>query len=232
MAMRIQIIDASAVILAVCAVLLTGAQLKRSVGHDGHDDPHLRKVPSVPELLVGGQAMGPPNAKDTIVEFADFQCPFCAKLEEVFRAFRERHPDGIRIVYRHFPLEPIHPHARTAALASECAAAQGRFERYHNLLFLKQDSIGVVSWSTFAKRAGVTDVSAFQLCLKSKRYDAAITRDLKFVRQLDIRGTPTLIIGGELLEGVPTLDQLESSLRRQQQRDAAGRVASVDRDAP
>lgn len=230
--MRVQIIDASAVIVAVCALLLTGAHLKRSFGHNDGDDAGPRKIPPVAELVLGGQAMGPSDAKVTIVEFGDFQCPFCARLEGVLGALRRRHPDGIRIVYRHFPLESIHPHARTAALASECAAAQGRFEPYHNLLFLKQDSIGVVSWSTFAERAGVTDLSAFRTCLENERYDVAVRRDVTLARQLDIRGTPTLIIGRELLEGVPTVEQLEGRLRRQLQREAADKVTSMVREVP
>ncbi len=232
MARKLQIIDASAIILTVCAVLLTGARLKRSLGQDDHDDPGPRRIPPAAELVVGGQTMGPSNAKVTIVEFGDFQCPFCARLEGVLGALRRRHPDGIRIVYRHFPLESIHPHARTAALASECAAAQGRFEPYHDLLFRNQDSIGVVSWATFAERAGVTDLSAFRTCLENERYDAAVKRDVTLARQLDIRGTPTLIIGRELLEGVPTVEQLEGRLRGQLQREAAGKVTSMVRDVP
>lgn len=159
------------------------------------------------QYAASGQRMGPANAPVTIVEFSDYQCPFCKQMETRLDSLRIRMPRRVAVIYRHFPLEQAHPHAFTAALAAECAGEQRRFEAYHRLLFAHQDSIGITPWATFARDAQVPDTTAFSRCVAEKRHQERIAGDLAAGRALDLRGTPMLLINGLKVNGLmPTAD--------------------------
>ena len=147
-----------------------------------------------------------------IVEFSDFQCPFCSRFVALHDALLS---EGlrVRVLYRHFPI-PNHPHARNAAIASECAAAQDQFEAMHRTMFGLADSLGTLSWSSLASRAGVPDSAAFVRCLESPESAAAISRDSVAAYKLGLRGTPTLLIGSTRVEGLPLLDSLRVYVKR------------------
>jgi protein-disulfide isomerase len=143
-----------------------------------------------------------------ILVFSDFQCPFCATFAATVHELQARHPDRVRLVVRHFPLETIHPHARAAALASECAREQNRFEAYHDALFKSQSEIGVRSWVDLATAAGV-DITVFQRCMVRARPLERIKADVAWGERLGVQGTPTIYVNGLLLQGAPTLGRLE-----------------------
>jgi protein-disulfide isomerase len=162
----------------------------------------------------GGHRIGPANAPVVLVEFSDFQCPACRALEERLRESRKKFPRDLAIVYRHFPLN-IHRFARAAAEASECAAQQGRFERMHAVLFDQPDSIGVISWRSFARLAAVPDLSAFERCMRDSTALPAVTRDRRAAEHLGADGTPTVLINGIRFSGAlpqATLDSLVESV--------------------
>jgi protein-disulfide isomerase len=144
----------------------------------------------------------------TIVEFSDFECPFCGALAKQLQAIRHHYPNEVAIEYRHFPLSSHH-YALAAARASECAAAQGKFEAFHDAVFAAQDSIGVVPWEHFAIIAGVTNMLAFRDCYAQAGPIPALARDTLAGRRLRVRGTPTLLINETRLEGTQPLDTLE-----------------------
>jgi protein-disulfide isomerase len=146
-----------------------------------------------------GQRMGATPARLTIVEFSDFQCPFCAQARLMLRAALETHP-GVALAYHHFPL-PGHAYAFDAAVAAGCAADQGRFEAYHDQLFSNQDSIGVTGWDAFASRAGVADVERFRTCLEEEPARARVNRDRSAGARLGLGGTPTFIVNGRMFSG-------------------------------
>lgn len=200
-------------VLVTCAVLITAAVVKReflpSATAAPGPDLRPRKLENAAALASTGQVMGRPDAPVKIVEFSDFQCPFCARAQEVIEKVRRRHPDRVAVVFRHFPLDAIHPHARTAALASECAAEQGRFHAYHDALFARQDSIGTRPWEAFAADAGLRDLPAFRQCVDSRRHAAAVERDARVAAELELEVTPSLIVNGELRPGLPTEEDLE-----------------------
>lgn len=164
--------------------------------------------------------MGPPAAPVTVVVFSDFQCPFCAVLMKRLRTLRDRYPREIAVVYRHFPL-PVHSYAVAAVRASECAAAQGRFEQFHDALFAAQDSIGVVPWDGFATTAGITDLPAFQACNARTDPIPALARDTLAGKRLDVTATPTFLVNQTRLQGAAPLDTLEAYVRRALQSDRA-----------
>jgi protein-disulfide isomerase len=200
-------------LLVTCALIVTAAVVKReflpSAAAAPGSDLRPRKLENAATLAATGQVMGRPDAPVKIVEFSDFQCPYCARAQEVIERVRRRHPERVAVVFRHFPLDAIHPHARTAAMASECAAEQGRFHAYHDALFSRQDSIGARTWEAFATDAGLRDLPAFRQCVDSRRHAAAVERDAKIAAELGLEVTPSLIVNGELRVGLPTEDELE-----------------------
>jgi len=157
-----------------------------------------------------GQRIGPPDAKVTIVEFSDFQCPFCARAAAELVDVRRRHPSDVAIVYRHYPLS-FHEFAVPAARATECAALGGAFTAYHDLLFANQDSLGATPWSEFARRSSVASIPAFDRCMQDTTSGAgAIERDQKAGKKLGIRGTPAFLINDLLVAGYSKTGSLEA----------------------
>ncbi|HET7464425.1 MAG TPA: DsbA family protein [Longimicrobium sp.] len=197
-------------VLVVCAVVVTAAVVRREFFPPrGGPEMRTRRVENWEALTSAGQWLGNPRAPVRIVEFSDFQCPFCARTHPVLEAVRRRHPDQVAVLYRHFPLDAIHPYARQAALASECAAAQGRFGEYSTALFAQQDSIGVKTWPRFAAEAGVRDTAAFARCFSTARALANVDRDARAGRDADVQVTPTLVINGTLRPGAVSEAELE-----------------------
>jgi len=201
--------DVAAFGIFACAAILSGVVVKREFGRERPPVAAPRRVTPSPAVVDVGRVIGPEEARVQVVVFSDFQCPYCAKAQPVLDSLRQRHAGVFKLRYRHLPLETLHPHAWNAALASECAGDQGRFGEYHDLLFAKQDSIGLISWSEFATRASVRDGKEFSACLASERHNSAIERDVLLARSLEVRGTPAFIVGNELFEGVPPLQWFE-----------------------
>jgi protein-disulfide isomerase len=203
-------------VLVACALAVTAAVVRRDLfpaRAGAQPDLTPRPVSNWTQLLSAGEWMGPKDAPVRIVEFSDFQCPFCARTHPAVEAVRRRHPNTVAVLYRHFPLDPIHPYARPAALAAECAAEQGRFDAYARLLFAQQDSIGTKPWTRFAADAGVGDGAAFDRCVDEMRPAAAVERDVRAGRGVKVEVTPTLVINGTLRPGAVTESQLESLVR-------------------
>jgi len=178
-------------------------------------------APNGRSLVTAGHRSGPLAAPVTFVEFADFQCPYCNALQTTLKELRDRYPTQVSVLYRHYPL-PAHPFAKAAAIASECAGVQGRFDEYARLLFLKQDSIGRVSWATFAGRAGVPDVGEFDRCRESPLAKARVEADVAAGARMGIGATPALFLQDEMMVGATPMDQLETWMRAQGYRLSSG----------
>jgi protein-disulfide isomerase len=157
--------------------------------------------------------MGPENAKAVILEFSDFQCPFCAAVQQPLHNLRLKYPDQLKIVYRHFPLEAIHPYALTAALAAECAGEQGAFEAFHDSLFDDQASIGSRAWEDVARASGVRDSAGFRSCMSTRRLLPRVREDARVAREIALPGTPGIIVNGVLLPDTPSEAELERYVR-------------------
>lgn len=209
-----RVLDAALVVLTLCAVVTTALVVRREFFPAAQAQaPRPEKVPEWRSFAREGHRMGPVEAPVTIVVFSDFQCPFCAVLMSRLDEVRRAHPGDLAIVYRHFPLAS-HPHALSAARASDCAAEQDRFAAFHDALFAAQDSIGVVPWTRFATVAGVPDQARFQSCVKGTGALATVERDAAAARRLRVTGTPTLLINDVRLQGSVRLDTLEAYVRR------------------
>jgi protein-disulfide isomerase len=143
---------------------------------------------------------GPDNAPITIIEFSDFQCPYCLQWEnEIWPQLKEQYPDQIRLVYRDFPLTG-HPEALPAALAADCANAQGKFWEYHDLLFDGGLTLGREAFDTYAQQIGL-NMSDFDKCLDDQTFSAEVQGDVTYATQLGVQATPTFFLNGIALVG-------------------------------
>lgn len=147
-------------------------------------------------------AWGPENAKVTIVEYTDLQCPFCARFyTDTYPLIKEQYGDRIRFVFKHFPLTSIHPDAERAALASECAREQGKFWEFHDAAYKQQNNLSRAGLINIAQGIGVANQEQFAQCLDSEKYIATVTADYNEALGMGLTGTPTFFINGLPLVG-------------------------------
>jgi protein-disulfide isomerase len=150
-------------------------------------------------------AIGPADAPITIVEFSDFECPFCRRWHaEVYKPLLATYPGKIRLVYRNLPLTSIHPDALAAAEAAMCAGEQDVYWKYHDKLF-GSESLGNSVYIQYAQDLGL-NMSTFESCLNEHKYQKAIEADSDFAINLGIRSTPTFFINGLAIVGAQPLD--------------------------
>ena len=146
--------------------------------------------------MEGAATKGRPDAKLTVVEFSDFQCPFCGRyVRETYQQLEREYVNTgkVRYVFRHFPLERIHPQAFKAGEAAECARLQGKFWEMHAWLFAHQQALGETELPKYAQTVGL-DVSAFQRCLGGQA-TAKIRQDMDEGARAGVSGTPMFFVG-------------------------------------
>jgi protein-disulfide isomerase len=164
----------------------------------GPPEPH-GPTPENPIIVSidGGAVKGDKSAKVTLVEFTDYQCPFCS------RHFRDTMPQiendyvktgKIRYVLRDFPLESIHPLAFKAAEAANCSGEQGKYWEMHNRLFANQNALAAAQLPSHAQAVGL-DAAKFKTCLDSGKYAAKVLKDLAEAQKAGVNGTPTFFVG-------------------------------------
>ena len=160
------------------------------------------------EVAATGPARGPEKAPVTIVEFSDFQCPFCGRaiktVEEVMKAY----PNDVRLVFRQFPLE-FHKQAPKAAEAALCANDQGKFWEMHDQMFSNQQALEVDKLKEYAKKVGL-DPAKFDKCLDSGEKAATIKTDQEAGQKVGVNGTPAFFINGIMLSGAQPFDEFKS----------------------
>jgi len=144
---------------------------------------------------------GPADALVTVVEFSDFQCPFCRTFSEgTLPALVAAYGDRVRFVYRDFPLAALHPDAQKAAEAAQCAFAQGMFWPYHDRLFRFQRALDVAALKEHARAVGLNG-AVFDACLDSGRYAREVLDDVADGRAYGVTGTPTFFINDRMVVG-------------------------------
>ena len=153
----------------------------------------------------GYPAIGPKDAPITIVEFSDYQCPYCKRWhDQVYQSLLNEYPGQIRFVYRHLPLTSIHPEAFPAAEAAMCAGEQNAYWPFHEKLFSSSD-LGDSVYTQYAQELGL-DMDSFDACVTEHRYQEAVQTDLDFAVDLGARSTPTFFINGLAIVGAQPLD--------------------------
>lgn len=159
------------------------------------------------QVEVKGPSRGPETAKVTIVEFSDFQCPFCSKAHDTIEEVMQAYAGKVRLVFRHFPLE-FHKEAPKAAEASACANEQGKFWEYHDVLFKNQQKLQVPQLKEHAGAVGL-DAAKFADCLDSGRHAQLVKDDMAAGQKVGVTGTPAFFINGLMLSGALPLDEFK-----------------------
>lgn len=147
--------------------------------------------------------LGSPDAKLTIVEFGDFQCPFCQRFfqtteQQVIENYIKT--GKAKLIYRDFPLSSIHAEAQKSAEASECADEQGKFWAYHDLLYNRQDKLSLNNYKKWATELSL-DTNKFNNCLDSGKYATEVGKDLQSGQSFGVTGTPATFVNGRLVTG-------------------------------
>jgi protein-disulfide isomerase len=178
------------------------------------------------EVLREGHTFGGREGAIRVVVFVDFECPACARLHATLRTIQGEYRQAVTIVYRHLPLESLHPRALDAALASECAAEQGKFDLYASLLFQHSDVLESYTWFDLAALAALPDTSEFRRCVGDHRYLARVNRDVELAHRLGIRSTPTTVIDGVAVTGARSARELRDWIASAMARGARPRERS------
>ncbi len=188
-------------VVSLAALVLVGLAIRREIrpvtsagaGQDQNAPPVY--VPEWRRMTAAGHWVGDSNATVTIVEFADFECPFCRQFHEAFVRAKAVVGHDVALVYIHFPIGG-HRFAVPAARAAECAAQQGMFGPFHDALYARQDSLGLKMWSAYAAEAHLPDTAAFARCSQRSDEVASVSRGKAVGDSLGVRGTPTVLING------------------------------------
>ena len=204
-------------VLAIAAVAIAG-----SVVHREFVRPPVRAVaPALgPPVFVAawkdalqvGVEVGDRTAPVKIVEFSDLECPFCRGFHAIARDVMKEHPKDASLVFVHYPLAS-HRFAMQAARAVECASARGHFSELVELLFSRQDSLGMKSWGSYAQDVGLTDTTAFKKCVMDQAPVRRIEDGRALGEKIQITGTPTVLVNGWRYSRPPNKDELAQAVR-------------------
>lgn len=178
-------------------------------------------IPAKVDVAVGHlPILGNKNAKVTLIEFSDFQCPFCKRFfDDALVQIKKDYIDTgkAKLAYRHYPL-PFHQNAQKAAESSECANYQGAFWEYHDLLFQKQTewenqsaTDATKSFESYATEIGI-NTSQFQTCLSSSKFANVVAEDLNDGQKAGVSGTPTLFVNGKAIVGAQPFSAFKSAI--------------------
>lgn len=160
--------------------------------------------------------LGPVNAKVTLIEYSDFECPFCQRHLPTLKQIMAEYPNDVRLVYRHFPLSQIHPNAQKAAEASECVAKLGGNEKFwqmHDKLFENQTALNATTFARLAGEVGV-NVDQFNNCLNSGEMSQRVMEDYASGNDSGVQGTPGTFVNGVLIEGAQDISAFRAEISR------------------
>ena len=158
----------------------------------------------------GRPAKGPANARVEVIEFSDFQCPYCERAYPVVQQVLSTYGDKIHFVYRNYPLAS-HPNAQPAAEAAACAAEQGKFWEYHNRLFEHQDKLSDTDLKDHAAALGL-DSGKFTICLNTHKYQNDIGADISAANDVGVTGTPAFFVNGRPLDGAQPFEAFKQMI--------------------
>ena len=159
-------------------------------------DDRVQRTPIAPDDWL----LGLPEAHVTLLEYGDFECPYCAMARPVLQGLVNEYGDTIRLIYRHFPVTTVHPHAFIAAESAEAAGAQGAFWQMHDMLFAHQQQLEYQNLLWYAEQLGL-DVARFDREMRGHMYQGEVKRDFRRGVEDGVNGTPTIFINGRRYDG-------------------------------
>ena len=164
-----------------------------------------------PESIIATSPVkGNTDASITLIEFSDFQCPFCARVQGEVQRFMAKYGNKVQLVYKHLPLANVHPQAVPAAAASWAAQQQDKFWPFHDALFKNQDRLGEDLYLELAQELNL-DIEQFNRDRQSDGAREALESDIELASSLEIQGTPTFIMDGVILTQAPSFDNLTAA---------------------
>jgi protein-disulfide isomerase len=174
-------------------------------------DASITIEPLREQVDAAGPQRGSPQAPVTIVEFSDFQCPYCGRFTPVLAQVMTAYPTQVRLVYRYLPLSTLHPDAEKAAEAAVCANNQGKFWEMHDTLFAEQNGLGVAALKEKAKRLGL-DFEQFNACLDNDQGSPPVAADAKAAEMLGLESTPASFVNGRFVNGAVSFEELSAMI--------------------
>lgn len=203
--------------LIACALVTTAVVVRRELFAPPPARASSGQKPTYIEAwrddLAMGVRLGSDSAPTQLIEFADFECPFCGSFHKTLKVLAQKYRNQIGLTYVHFPLQG-HRFAIPAARVAECASNQGRFEAMYDRLFDGQDQFGLKPWGDYAIAAGVPDIPAFDACIVKTDPIPRVEEGKALGAKLNVQGTPTIIINGWKLEHPPTEKELDQMVQR------------------
>jgi protein-disulfide isomerase len=175
-------------------------------------DQHAPRL-HVPVSDQRDHVLGPADAPVTLVEYGDYECPYCGRAYPIVKRLREEMGGRMRFVFRNFPLNTIHEHAGVAAQAAEAAAAQGKFWEMHNLLFEHQDDLAEADLRGYALRLGL-EIYRFDADLSSEVFARRVREDFRGGIRSGVNGTPTFFINAARYNGSLEFDELREAVEQ------------------
>ena len=167
---------------------------------------------TVPEITGDDHVLGPGDAPVTVLEYGDYECPFCRGAARDLHRMLDLYPGSIRFAFRNFPIPQLHPHAEQAAEAAEAAAAQGRFWEMYDLLLRPSSGLGLDSLLGYARDLGL-DLDRFGKEVTGGAYAAKIEQDVREGVRNGVNATPKFYVGGRRIDGKFPLEGLEDAIR-------------------
>ena len=178
------------------------ARRRAALGRELRQQYPVRIALAPPRVDVGADDdpfLGPQDAPVTLVEFSDFQCPYCRRVQSVLKRLMTAYHGKLKLVFRDFPLRQIHPEAQKAAEAAQCANDQGKFWPYHDRLFAATE-LGVEDLKQYAVELGL-DAEGFDTCLDSEKYSQEVQKDIDDARAVGVNATPAFFVNGLPING-------------------------------
>jgi len=224
--------------LAGCAVLAAGVgwwQTQNVAAYTPKTQDEAKLVdwynhlPLVTVTAAERHVKGSPQALITISEFVDFRCPACARARESLKKIVDEHPTDIKLVFHHYPLDnecnpnvprAVHPASCLASFAAECAGEQGNFWEYANRLFSDQKEYTRPDLETYAGFIGL-DIDRFNTCMNEGRSKEVVRKDIDSAQQIGVNSTPTLVVNGRRIEGLPRPEQFQTIVEIEKRRATA-----------
>lgn len=189
-----------------------GMDMKNTDPAGNQEENAQPTVKQVPEITESDIAKGKTDSKVAVIEYSDFECPFCLRHNATMDKLYEEYKDKIAFYFRHFPLS-FHPEAQKAAEASECAGEQGKFWEMHDAIFAanEEKNMSVAKWKTAAKTLGLNSAQ-FDKCLDDGKYAGKVASDMAGGKTAGVSGTPATFVNGQVFSGAVDINKIKAAI--------------------
>ncbi|MCZ7610347.1 MAG: DsbA family protein [Ignavibacterium sp.] len=194
-------------ILVVCALIVTILFLRKEFSSKD-TELNISIIDNWKELIPEDEETNGNYSKVYLIEFFDYECPYCSVLDATLDTIKSKYIDKIKIIRYHFPLN-IHPLAYRTAIAAECAGSQEVFDIYHKELMANQYKLNSINFTEIARLIGIKDIEKFQKCVNEEETADAISQNVKLAKKFNVSGTPTLIINNKMISGAINTEEIE-----------------------